>query len=167
MTSVGRQPPTRKKNLFWYFKVVFDDWGISTGHSELKENPFQKLVSCFSFSLHIMIEHLPDEHNHDDLGDYPDICCIAYVWLTLCIRVAPVSKTISTKGGWADDDEGDEPEEKAEDSRPLRSEEVGGFCEVGLQLRYCRWSMIGEDRDIYIWIRRKHQQKEEQRERHW
>ena len=64
----------------------------------------------------------------NDMGDYPDICCIAYVELTLCIRVAPVSKTICTKGCWADDDEGDEPEEKAEDSCPLWSEEVGGLC---------------------------------------
>ena len=47
---------------------------------------------------------------------------------TLYIRVAPVSKTISTKGGGADDDEGDEPEEKAEDSCPLWSEEVGSLC---------------------------------------
>ena len=64
----------------------------------------------------------------NDMGDYPDICCIGYVLLTLFIRVAPVSKTICTKGCWADDDEGDEPEEKAEDSCPLWSEEVGGLC---------------------------------------
>ena len=60
-----------------------------------------------------------------------------------------MSKSISTKGCWADDDEGDEPEDDAEDSRPLWSEEVGGFCEVGLQLRYWSWDMIGENRDIY------------------
>ena len=68
--------------------------------------------------------------------------------LTLYIRVTPVSKTISSKGCWADDDEGDEPEEKAEDSRslwtPNWSEEVGSFCEVRLRLRYSSWSMIRE-----------------------
>ena len=55
-----------------------------------------------------------------------------------------MSKTISTKGGWADDDEGDEPEEKAEDSCSFWSEEVGSFCEVRLRLRYSSWSMIRE-----------------------
>ena len=53
-----------------------------------------------------------------------------------------MSKTISTEGCWADDDEGDEPEEKAEDSCSFWSEEVGSFCEVRLQIRYCRSSIL-------------------------
>ena len=44
-----------------------------------------------------------------------------------------MSKTLSGKGGGADDDEGDELEEDAEDSRPLWGDKVGSLCKAGLQ----------------------------------
>ena len=44
-----------------------------------------------------------------------------------------MSKTLGGEGGGADDDEGEKPEEDAEDSRPLRGDKVGSLCKAGLQ----------------------------------
>ena len=48
-----------------------------------------------------------------------------------------MSKTLGGEGGGADDDEGEEPEEDAEDSRPLWGGEVGSLCEAVLQSGHC------------------------------
>ena len=48
-----------------------------------------------------------------------------------------MSKTLGGEGGGADDDEGEEPEEDAEDSRPLWGDQVGSLCEAVLQSGHC------------------------------
>ena len=48
-----------------------------------------------------------------------------------------MSKTLGGEGGGADDDEGEEPEEDAEDSRPLWGGEVGSLCKASLQSGHC------------------------------